>query len=109
MPRGRIPGVPPPYTFLQAAEDAYYSPQLDHLDTKDWHQVGAVLENVEAFNGLGYQRRGVVSPYVWAGSSVYSRGKYTGDGRYDPVFVDKQMGVAAVLKRMIERGIAMPF
>jgi hypothetical protein len=31
------------------------------------------------------------------------------DGRYDPLFVDKQLGVAAILFRLRERGIALVF
>ena len=110
VPRGRIPGVPPPYTFLQAAEDAYYSPQLDHLDTKDWQHIGNVLNNVESFNGNGYRARGLVSPYVWSGTSIYpGRGKFVADGRYSATAIDRQLGVAAILKRMQARGIPLSF
>lgn len=105
VPRGRIPNVEPPYTFLQAAEDSYYSPQLDHMDAKDWSSIGAALDNSEGFNGWGYRNRGMVSPYVWSGTSVYQRGKFVADGRLDRSFVDKQAGVAAILLRFRERGI----
>ena len=105
VPRGRIPGVNPPYTFLQAAEDAYYSPNLDHLDTKRWDLVGFALWNCELFNGPGYAKRGLPSSYIWSGTNQYRRGKFVADGRFDPMAIDKQLGVAAVLKRMAERGI----
>jgi lysozyme family protein len=106
VPKGRIPGQNPPYTFLEAAEDAYYSPELDHLDANNWSEIGAILWNCETFNGLGYFHRGLVSPYVWSGTQHYSRGKYVADGRFDPTAVDKQLGCAAVLKRLQDRGMA---
>jgi lysozyme family protein len=100
VPHGRIPDKNPPYTFLQAAEDAYYAPELDHLDTKQWTEIGAILSNCELFNGPGYWKRGLVSPYNWSGTNQYSRGKFVADGKFDPMFVDRQMGAAAILKRM---------
>ena len=107
VPAGRIPGVPPPYTFLQSAEDAYYG--YEHLEKRDWQQLGEALQAIESFNGLGYQRKGRPSPYVWSGSNQYERGKYVADGRYDPTFIDRQLGVAAILLRLRERGIAIAF
>lgn len=106
VPKGRPPGEPP-FTFLQSAEDAYYS--FEHLERRNWKEIGAVLENSESFNGLGYKKRGLVSPYVWSGTDRYERGKFVADGRFDATFVDKQLGVAAILLRMRERGVTMPF
>jgi lysozyme family protein len=109
VPRGRIPGIDPPYTFLQAAEDAYYSPGLDHLETKNWKSIGSVLLNCEGFNGFGYRKFGIPTPYNYAGTNHYERGKFPGDGRFDKYAVDKQVGVAAILLRMQERGIRLSF
>lgn len=108
VPKGRIPGVSPAYTFLQAAEDAYYSKDLDYLQAKDWSTIGSTLWVCEGFNGTGYWKRGLVSPYIWSGTSNYLRGKYTGDNRYNPKAVDQQMGVAALLLRMQLRGVTPP-
>lgn len=106
VPKGRPTGDPP-FTFLQSAEDAYYG--YEHLEKRAWHEPGAVCYWSESFNGLGYMKRGRVSPYVWSGTDAYQRGKYVADGRYDPLFVDKQLGVAAILFRLRERGIALAF
>jgi lysozyme family protein len=105
VPKGRLPDYDPPYTFEQSAEDAYYV--CDRLDTKDWCHTASRLQAIESFNGLGYQKfhPNVPSPYLWAGTTVYIRGKYTGDGKFDRNAIDKQLGVAAILKRMEERGI----
>ncbi len=109
VPKGRIPGAPPPYTFLQSAEDAYYV--CDRLDLIGWHRVSTALQGVESFNGLGYQRfhPEVPSPYLWSGTSLYKRGKYTADGRFDHFAIDRQPGVAAILKRMEQRGLRVCF
>lgn len=112
VPKGRIPWTPPPYTFEQSAEDAYYV--VDHLDQVDWKNVRKALQGIESFNGLGYQKYhpDVPSPYLWNGlllNGRATRGKYTGDGRFDRGAVDRQLGCAAILIRMREQGIASPW
>jgi lysozyme family protein len=107
VPKGRLPDVDPPYTFEQSAEDAYYV--CDRLDRADWCHTASRLQAIESFNGLGYQKfhPDVPSPYLWSGTTIYTRGKYTGDGRFDRLAIDKQLGCAAILKRMEERGIVV--
>ena len=65
----------------------------------DW-SIGGALTLLEEYNGLGYARRGVPSPYVWAGTDQYKSGKYIADGHYDPNAIDHQPGCAALLARM---------
>lgn len=108
VPKGRLPlPAQPPFTFEQSAADAYYV--CDHLDRVNWKNVQEALQGIESFNGLGYQNYhpDVPSPYLWSGTSVYSRGKYTGDGRFDRFAVDKQLGVVAILIRLREQGIRL--
>ena len=57
----------------------------------------AMLEFAERWNGLGYRKLGVPSPYVWSGTDRYVKGKFTADGSYDSEVVDKQIGVAPIL------------
>lgn len=58
--------------------------------------IGAFLEK---FNGGGYMKRGVHSPYLWSGTQHgLGVGKYVADGKYDPRAVDKQLGAMTVLK-----------
>ena len=47
----------------------------------------------EYFNGLGYLKRGLPSPYVLAGTTGYTSGKFTSDHGYDASVVDTQLGV----------------
>lgn len=109
VPARRIPGKTPPFKWSDAAFDAYYV--CDRLDLWDWRTVGSTLGAIESFNGTGYARYhpAVPSPYLRSGTTLYSRGKYVSDGRFDPSAVDKQMGVAAILKRFGERGVVLPF
>lgn len=64
---------------------------------KDW-SIGGTLAKLEEYNGLGYSRMGKPSPYLWAGTDQYDKGKYVADGKYDPTVVDKQLGAAGILK-----------
>jgi len=63
---------------------------------------GALCEAAERYNGLGYRNKGRPSPYVWAGSQFYTAGKYIRDGVYSSTFVDPQLGIAPVMKRVME-------
>jgi lysozyme family protein len=59
------------------------------------------LSDVESWNGWGYAKRGVNSPYLWSGSNHgVGVGKYVEDGRYDPAAVSKQIGAAVLLKEL---------
>ncbi len=70
----------------------------DKLDKDD---LNTYYDVAERYNGLGYRNKGVQSPYVWAGTTNYSGGKYVADGVYDANYVDRQLGVAVMLKRLM--------
>jgi lysozyme family protein len=72
-----------------------------------WMSLGEALQAIERYNGLGYQKYhpDTPSPYLWAGTTAYARGKYVADRKWSEVAVDRQLGCAAILKRMEERGI----
>lgn len=61
-----------------------------------WDLAGQ-LDFCERYNGLGYRNRGVVSPYVYAGTNMYTSGLYVADGKYDPSKIDKRLGCAAII------------
>lgn len=105
VPKGRPRSGSPPFTFEESAEDALY--KLKDMENWDWSDLHPLLQNIERYNGLGYQKyhKDVPSPYLWSGTSIYSRGKYVADGRFSRLAVDKQIGCAAILKRMLERDV----
>ncbi len=100
VPAGRIPGKSPPYTFEESAEDALRYDKL--TDITDW-SIERIAYVFEKFNGFGYVKRGVNSPYLWASTNHYTRGKFVRDGVYSSTHVDTQLGVMAVLKALFEK------
>ena len=103
VPKGRPPGSPP-FEWKESAIDALTmdSHALDKIEK--WPLKTALLQ-WELYNGKGYWRRGLNSPYLWSGTNHYTKGKYIADGRFDPDAVSKQVGAATLLKRMMERNI----
>ncbi len=95
VPRGRGPFN----SWEDAAVDALTNCGPYAARWKDWSNGGR-LTLLEEYNGLGYAARGLPSPYVWASTDQYVRGKYIADGHFDPNAVDHQLGCAALLARM---------
>ena len=88
------------YTWHESAFDA-----LKHdgaLRNRDW-TVGGILDFLERFNGLGYRKRGIPSPYLWSFSNHYEKGKFIDDGVFSPTKVSKQCGAAVLLKRLMDQ------
>lgn len=96
VPRGQGP--------FKSWEDAAYNalersaPYAAHWE--DW-SPGGTATLLEQYNGLGYANRGLPSPYCWAGSTQYTRGKYIADGHFDPDAVDHQLGCMPLIARMM--------
>jgi lysozyme family protein len=90
VPKGRGPFA----TWELAAIDALLMEK--HKFPSEWDIVGK-LNFCEAYNGMGYSKRNVPSPYVLSWTNGYNKGKYVADGKYDPNFVDQQCGTAAII------------
>ena len=71
--------------------------ELKRYSKPDQWNFEEMLKFAEKYNGMGYYNKGVASPYVLSWSNGYVKGKYVADGKFDPDFVDKQCGVAAIL------------
>ncbi|HEX4407490.1 MAG TPA: hypothetical protein VH206_01840 [Xanthobacteraceae bacterium] len=95
VPAGRGPFK----SWEDAAIDALTNCEPHAAAWKDWSSGGA-LTLLEEYNGLGYAARERPSPYVWASTDQYAKGKFVADGHYDPNVVDHQLGCAALLARM---------
>jgi lysozyme family protein len=102
VPKGLLKTSPPPYSWEQGATAAL---AYDHMGSKNWNDASAALFAIEGYNGLGYYHMGIPSPYVWAGTSVYRSGKYVADGKFSRSAVDQQLGVATLVKRMLQKGV----
>ena len=97
VPKGRGPFS----TWEEAAIDALVNTPPQAAKNKDW-SIAGTLDILERYNGLGYRNKGLPSPYLWAGTDQYVKGKYVADGKYDPEHVDKQLGVAPILMKLRE-------
>ena len=103
VPKGRGPFS----TWEEAAIDALMNCAPYAGKNKDW-SIGGTLDILEKYNGLGYRKKGLPSPYLWAGTDQYVKGKYVADGKYDPEHVDKQLGVAPILMKLREMQSVKP-
>ncbi len=97
VPKGRGPFL----SWDDAAIDALTNCPPFAATWSDWSPGGA-LTLLEMYNGLGYARMGLPSPYIFAGTDQYDTGKYVADGRFDPRVVDRQLGCAGMLLAMAE-------
>ncbi len=95
VPANRPPTWLPPSDWESSAADALRL--LGFTGQSDW-SLPRTLYRLEAYNGFGYRRAGRASPYLWSFSSLYSRGKFVADGKFDPKARSKQCGAAVMLK-----------
>ena len=98
VPKGRPKVGNPPFTWEESAYDALY--RLKRMDRYNWSDLGTKLQRIELYNGAGYQKyhKDIASPYLWSGTTLYTRGKYVVDGKWSSTAVSKQVGCAAVMK-----------
>lgn len=97
VPAGRPRTGRAPFTWEASAVDAL---EYDGFTSwTDW-SVAGTLYKLEGYNGMGYRKRNLPSPYLWSGSQHYSRGKYVADGRFDAAAVSSQVGAAVLLAQL---------
>lgn len=101
VPSGRPQAGEPPFTWEESALDALVLQKLDNL--KDW-SLARVLHRLERYNGFGYRKRRLPSPYLWSFSTLYEKGKFVRDGKFSPSAVSQQCGAAVLLRYLSERG-----
>ncbi|MDJ0625381.1 MAG: hypothetical protein QNJ31_03335 [Candidatus Caenarcaniphilales bacterium] len=61
------------------------------------NDLSLLAEYAETYNGKGYENRGLVTPYVYSGTSVYSGGKFVADGKFNSSTIDKQVGILPLI------------
>jgi lysozyme family protein len=101
VPKGRPANGHPPFTWEQSAIDALTIGNHDMRRVSSW-TIERICFEAEKYNGWGYRNRGRPSPYLLAGSTEYVSGKFVGDHQFDAHAVDKQCGVAPIVKRLAE-------
>ncbi|MGB7654220.1 MAG: hypothetical protein WBL74_01945 [Novosphingobium sp.] len=95
VPAGRPRAWLPPSSWEASALDALRL--MGFTGQSDW-SLPRMLYRLEAYNGFGYRHAGRASPYLWSFSTLYSRGKFVADGRFDPNARSRQCGAAVMLK-----------
>jgi lysozyme family protein len=104
--RGTIePSISNPYSFIESATDALI---YKGISKKDFSTIPGILNALESYNGLGYTQYALKSPYLWSGTDLYSRGKYTSDGYVDGTAIDKQMGAVPIIKALQDLKVQIP-
>lgn len=98
-PAGRPKAGAAPYDWLTSAIDAL---TLKGYNKRTFNTIGDIAVAMEEYNGFGYYRRGIPSPYLWAGSDQYVKGKFIRDKVFDPNHVDEQTGAMVVLKALAQ-------
>jgi lysozyme family protein len=99
VPKGRPVDGEPPFDWYESAIDAL---RLQGADKVPSWTIGATGRFLEDYNGDGYRNRGLPSPYVLAGSDLYTKGKYVEDGKFSKNFVDPQPGCFPLLQCLIQ-------
>lgn len=84
-----------------AAADAYHIDRLDQVGSINWSWERACFEE-ELFNGFGPRYHGKNSGYLWAGTNIYTGGKYIADGVWSASAIDSQLGVVPVMFAMVQ-------
>lgn len=107
VPANRPRTGAPPFSWEHSASDALRLEKYEHWS--DW-SVPGILFKWERFNGWGYRRfhPEVKSPYLWSFTNHGGRGKYVADGTWSATAVSGQVGAAALLRRLAERGMLEP-
>jgi lysozyme family protein len=101
VPAGRPAAGKPPFTWEDSARDAI---ELYKMKAVDFSDLAKTLDFFERYNGLGYRRRGMPSPFLWACTDRYKSGKFIADGTFSPDVVSQQCGTAAYLLYMKNTG-----
>lgn len=95
--------------FEQAAVDALWvCAPYAAKNNKDW-SISGMLTYLERYNGIGYALRGLPSPYLWAGTNMYTVGKFIADRVFSAKAKDTQLGVAGFLKRIDKMDTTIDF
>lgn len=101
VPAGRPKNGEPPFTWEQSAHDALRYMKLDQWG--DWSVAGALYQ-WEAYNGFGYRKYKINSPYLWSFSNHYEKGRYVRDHVFDTEAVSNQCGAATLLRSLVNQG-----
>jgi lysozyme family protein len=92
-------GVGPFATWENSAIDALVREGC--VEIENW-EMSECLKFAESYNGKGYRKKGMYSPYVFSFTNLSDElGGYPSDGKFSNDYVHKRPGVAALMLGMI--------
>lgn len=97
VPKGRGPFK----TWADGAADGIVYDHVGAVGPDGW-SLPWFLYQCEKWNGFGPRYRGKRSGYLWAGSTVYTGGKYVADGVWSPAAWDSQPGCWPLAKVLLD-------
>lgn len=90
-------------------DDAAYALLQHSSDGDILDNIPACLQFAERWNGWGYAKRNLNSPYIWSGTKAgIGVGKFVSDGTYCNTAFSAQIGVAPILKLAFEAAGILP-
>lgn len=95
VPKDRPISGSPPFTWVESALDAFTDRWFPH----EW-DIANALQFIERFNGVGYQKHGINTPYLWDFTDKYSSGLFISDGSFDPNTKEERPGAVPILKQL---------
>jgi lysozyme family protein len=104
VPAGRGPFA----SFEDAAVDALVNCAPRAATNMDW-SIGGMLTLLERYNGLAYALASRPSPYIWSGTNQYKIGKVVVDHGPIEEIVDKQLGCAGLIIKMMSLDNSIAF
>lgn len=103
VPKGRPTTGQPPFSWEESAIDALSDRKFEKAMA-----INPMMELMEGYNGMGYFKKGLPSPYLWSWTDQYEKGKYVEDGKFDPNFVDQQCGVMPLIIELKKLEVKLP-
>lgn len=104
VPVGRPATGVPPFRWEYSAVDAL----LGRVKPESWN-VTSTLEFIECYNGFGYQRHDINTPYLWDWTNQYRSGLFVSDGKFDPDKKEDRPGAVALLLHLQKKGVTLDF
>lgn len=103
-PKGQ-PNLPPANGLVYTWEESAIAAMKFNLDgwNIDPAQTWGIAESLyfcETYNGMGYRKLGVPSPYLWSYTDKYKSGLFVADGQYEAKVVNQEAGCAAIFKML---------
>lgn len=103
-PAGRPLTGSAPFSWTESAIDA-----LSEVWRPILWDIPSCLGFLEHYNGLGYQKHRVNTPYLWDFTDQYTSGLYASDGIFEPELKESRPGCVAILHYLEKGGISLDF